>query len=178
MKYCTKRVFLRWPLNKLNVRPLHLKARDWRELLTPAVYDSMFTFAFVRNPWDWQVSLYHYCLQDTKHPDNALLKSLGTFERYLDWRVTCGMEKQKPFLTDEDGNFIVNYVGRFQRLEQDFQYVCRMLNFKNVSLPHINASAHQNYRSYYNARTRKIVEEHFQDDIATFGYTFDTVRAR
>jgi hypothetical protein len=166
-----------WPLGLVNVYPPHLTALDWNKRLSPAVFDSMYKFAFVRNPWDWQVSLYHYILQDPKHHQNALLKSLGSFGQYLEWRVTDGLELQKSYLTDETGRFLVNFVGRYERLADDFQHVCRVLNLKGIGLPHINASSHRDYRTYYNARGRKLVEEHFQDDIATFGYTFDSETA-
>lgn len=164
---------VRWPLALVNVHPPHLTALDWRRKLAPDVFDAIFKFAFVRNPWDWQVSLYHYILQDPKHHQNALLKSLGSFGQYLEWRVTDGLELQKSYLTDESGRFLVNFVGRYERLASDFQHVCQVLNFKGLELPHINASAHRDYRTYYNNRSRKLVEQHFQDDIATFGYTFD-----
>ena len=162
-----------WPLALVNVYPPHLTALDWHKKLSATTFDSMFKFAFVRNPWDWQVSLYHYILQDPKHRQHELLKSLGSFGQYLEWRVHNGLELQKSYLTDATGRFLVNFVGRFERLASDFQHVCRVLDFKGVTLPHINTSEHRDYRSYYNARGRKLVEEHFQPDIATFGYTFD-----
>ena len=37
----------------------------------------------------------------------------------------------------------------------------------------MNQSKHRNYQEYYNPKTIKLVEEHFQEDIALFGYTFD-----
>ena len=162
-----------WPFALVNVHPPHLTAQDWSRKLGARVYDNMFKFAFVRNPWDWQVSLYHYILQDPKHHQNALLKSLGSFGQYLEWRVTDALELQKSYLTDNTGRFLVNFVGRYERLATDFQHVCRVLNLQGVRLPHVNASSHRDFRTYYNARTRKLVEEHFRDDIATFGYTFD-----
>ncbi len=164
---------VRWPLALLNVHPPHVRAWEWSRKLSPDVFDSLFKFAFVRNPWDLQVSLYHYILQDPTHPENGLVRSLGNFNQYLLWRVTEGMELQQSYITDAQGRFLVNFVGRFERLTEDFQRVCRILNLPGASLPHINASAHHDYRNYYNARTRTLVEEHFQADIAAFGYTFD-----
>jgi hypothetical protein len=157
----------------LNIYPPHLTARAWSQKLAPDLFDSLFKFAFIRNPWDWQVSLYHYILQDQKHPQHALLKSLGSFSQYLRWRVTEPLETQKSYITDLDGRVLVNFVGRFERLTEDFQHVGQVLNLKHMHLPHINASVHRPYQSYYDGPTCRLVEEYFQEDIETFGYTFD-----
>ncbi len=177
-QYCTKRLFLRGPLSTLHVHPQHLGALEWRTQLTPFIFNTLFKFAFVRNPWDWQVSLYHYCLQEPAHPDNAFFQSLGSFEKYIEWRVTQTLETQKSFLVDEEGKFIVDYIGRFENLSNDLEHVCQVLGFDNVHVPHVNASKHKDYRTYYNNRTRQLVEEHFQEDIAAFGYTFEKSRTQ
>jgi hypothetical protein len=150
----------------------HLRARDWRDKLTKPVFDQLFKFAFVRNPWDWQVSLYHYMLQNTKHFHHEVIKSLGSFENYVNSEA-LHRGLQKDFITDEQGNNIVDFVGRFERIADDFQQLCRLLQLKNVALPHVNASKHVDYRKYYSNKTRDLIEECFREDIDAFGYAFD-----
>ena len=157
----------------------HAKARDIKKELPQEVYNNFYKFAFVRNPWDWQVSYYHFILKEETHVRHELVKSMPSFEQYLQWVINTknpfpkGATKlQKELITDAEGRLIVDFVGRYETLEADFNHVCQKLNIQ-ASLPYLNKSKHEDYKQYYNFKTRKIVEEHFQEDIALFGYTFD-----
>jgi hypothetical protein len=158
---------------------LHQQASAIQKELTREVYDSFYTFAFVRNPWDWQVSMYNFILQETSHTKHKLVKSMSGFAEYLEWVVNTkkpyakGAPKyQKEMICNFNGELIVDFVGRYETLEQDFNHVCRVLDIR-PSLPHLNRTGHKDYRSYYNEKTKKIVAEHFKEDIEMFGYTFD-----
>jgi hypothetical protein len=74
---------------------------------------------------------------------------------------------------DQEGKIIVDFVGRYENLTQDFQQVCQIVNI-DTSLPSINRSVHRDYKSYYNSTTKKMVEEYFKADIELFGYTFNS----
>ncbi len=157
--------------HKWKTFPAHIKASDLRKRLPAEIYDSFYKFAFVRNPWEWQVSLYHHMLQQKTHFQHALVESMKNFDEYIVWRVNEDKVLQKDFVTDSAGKMIVDFVGRFEVLRKDFHHVCNVLNI-NTSLPHINKSSHMNYQSYYNVETRRLVEENFSEDIELFGYTF------
>lgn len=157
---------------------VHAKARDAQQELPAAIFDRYYKFAFVRNPWDWQVSMYHFILNEPTHIKHSLVKSFGSFERYLDWVVETpnpyakGATKfQKDVITDGKGRLLVDFIGHYETLTQDFAQVCRRLNI-TVQLPHINRTNHRDYRTYYTERTRQLVADHFVADIALFGYTF------
>jgi hypothetical protein len=158
---------------------LHAKAGEARRGLPPEVFDGFYKFAFVRNPWDWQVSMYHFILKETDHIHHQRVAGMASFEDYLEWVVRTdkpfarGATKwQKDMLTDEAGQLIVDFVGRYETLAQDFAAICETLGL-SASLPRLNESRqNRDYQAYYHARTRSLVEEHFADDIALFGYHF------
>ncbi len=162
--------------DRWKVFPKHLKARDLKRMLSPRVYDNFFKFIFVRNPWDWQVSLYHYILEHPLHPQHEMFKSMKDFEEYIQWRVNHNKVRcQKDCVTDEDGNLIVDFVGKYEELAEDFQHVCMLLGVE-ARLPHLNRSAHRNYKTYYSDKMIEITTAGFQEDIEFFGYTFDNTR--
>jgi hypothetical protein len=158
---------------------LHAKASDAQKELPPAIFERYYKFAFVRNPWDWQVSMYHFILSEPAHVKHQSVKSLGSFERYLQWVIDTpnpypkGATKlQKEVITDADGKLLVDFVGRYETLAQDFAQICQALKI-TAQLPHVNKSTHHDYRAYYNTRTQQMVAEHFAADIELFGYTFE-----
>jgi hypothetical protein len=131
-----------------------------------------FGFSFVRNPWDREVSLYHYILRSNHHKRRIVLK-MKDFDEYIRWRGERRNERDQVFWThDKQGNQLVDFIGRYERLEEDFQTICKMIGI-TATLGKENASSHRDYRSYYSAETAVIVAELYKRDLKTFGYTFE-----
>jgi hypothetical protein len=151
--------------------PDHVTARALRDLIDPALFEGCFKFAFVRNPWDWQVSLYHYMQQSQRHPQHHLVAG-KTFDEYLQWRIASDRQLQKTFVTDESGKLIVDFVGRFETLTDDCAHIFERIGI-STRLPHRNRSRRGDYRRYYNTATRALVAEHFREDIDMFDYSFE-----
>lgn len=149
----------------------HAKAREIKDEIGAEIYDRLFTFAFVRNPWDWQVSQYNFIRQNEKHFQHDLLKEM-TFDEYIDWRVGQSYELQKDYIVDEKGRIIVDFIGKFENLNSDFAEVCSKIDL-NAQLPHLNPSKRsRNYQDYYDDRTKNLIARHFEEDISTFEYSF------
>lgn len=159
-------------------RLLHARARDvQRELPTP--FRDFFTFGFVRNPWDWHVSMYHFILAERDHIHHRRVAALPDFDAFIDWVVATpkpfarGATKlQSDMLTDDRGRIMVDIVGRFERLSDDFAQVCNRIGIA-ARLPRVNATRHRPYASYYSERSRWQVAALCRDDIERFGYRFD-----
>lgn len=157
---------------------LHAKASDAQQELPAEVFNNFFKFAFVRNPWDLQVSMYHFILREPTSSTYAQVSALGSFDAFIEWVITTpapypkGITKlQHQMITDTNGNLLMDFVGRYENLQQDFTTLREKLAITE-QLPHLNKSNHRDYHSYYNDHTQRLVAEHFQADIDLFGYSF------
>lgn len=138
-------------------------------------WDEYFTFGFVRNPWDHFVSFYKWCL---KH--NNPLASRG-FEYFLksqhdnnfnllwDWNFTC--QTDRLFHGDKQ---VVDFVGRFENLEEDFNYICGKIGISE-RLCKINFSKDKrSYRKFYKTSSDKeAIQQMYSKDIKRFKYEFE-----
>ncbi len=79
---------------------------------------------------------------------------------------------QSNWVYDMDGCKLVDYVGRFETLQADFEHVCSRLAL-DLHLPHLNDTRHRDYRTYYSDEARTRVAELWEPDIRNFGYDFD-----
>jgi hypothetical protein len=159
--------------------PRHAKAIAAYEMLPRDLFNELFKFAFVRNPWDLQVSSYHHIQRERPH----LLKGIEDFEAFLRWKldparpyqyiIDTSIELQSEYLTDLNGNIIVDFIGRYERLEEDFQEACARIGIKAPKLPHRRQAKDRTaYQKYYTDETTELIARHFSRDIKMFDYTF------
>lgn len=153
--------------------PSHIKASDLVTEMGRDVFDSYFSFAIVRNPWDWQVSLYKYMLKHEHLPQHKIVKDLAGFDDYIKWRCAKEARFQKDFICSKNNIVLVDFVARFERLDADFKSICSHIGI-SASLPKLNVSNTIPYQEFYNEDTRSLVAKTFASDIELFEYSFDT----
>jgi chondroitin 4-sulfotransferase 11 len=66
---------------------------------------------------------------------------------------------------------LVDFVGRFENLNQDFATISDRLS-PGSSLGHVKPSSRGSYQNYYNEETQALIEASFAEDIDAFGYRF------
>ncbi|AFL72785.1 sulfotransferase family 2 domain-containing protein [Thiocystis violascens] len=161
--------------------PRHAKVVAAQELLPREFFDALFKFAFVRNPWDLQVSSFHHIRRERPH----FLGGHETFEDFLRWKLDprrpyqyhldTSITLQSDYLIDLHGQVIVDFIGRYERLHEDFETACARIDIQPTALPHARKAQDrkQDYRGYYTDQTAELVASHFARDIALLDYRFD-----
>ena len=158
--------------------PRHAKVIAAKEMLPRELFDNLFKFAFVRNPWDLQISSYHHIRRERPH----LLAGINDFEQFLRWKldparpyqyhIDTSIELQSDYLVDLNGKIIVDFIGKYEQLQEDFDEVCRRIGITSKTLPHKRkATDRGDYRQYYNDDTARLVADYFRRDIENFGYS-------
>jgi Sulfotransferase family len=155
-------------------------------------YRNYFKFAIVRNPWARIVSCYNDKINyDPGHVyeryENTFISYLKkmkvfsegmSFDRFVE--IICDIpdnyaeghiRSQHRFITDECGNILADFIGRFEQLNQDFNFISEKLNIKS-DLPHIRAGKTKNYKDYYSKATAQLIERRYEKDIEMFGYKY------
>ncbi len=69
----------------------------------------------------------------------------------------------------------MDYILRFENLQQYFAVLMKKLQLNNKQLPHIHkdaGSASLNYRDIYTTETKKKIQQLFECDIDYFHYSF------
>ncbi len=158
----------------------HHLAMDYR-LDNPRKFKSYFVFTFVRNPFDRLVSAYNYLMQGGKNEEDRNFRDTHLLE-YDDFGdfVRRGLSKpeiatqyhfmqQRLFLVDFNGRLIVDFIGRFEDIRNDFQEITRELGVE-VELPHKNKSIGDSYQSCYTEELRKIAYRHYKADFDLLDY--------
>ena len=162
----------------LNLPLQHRSALDKKNYLGEEIWSKKFSFAFVRNPWDKVVSHFTYRLNTNQ------IKMDSEQIEFKKWVRLSYLEKNKKYydnpkmfmpqmdwISDENGKVLVNFIGRFENIESDFNEVCSKLNI-TASLPHLKKSNRVDYKEYYNIETAEIIGELFKKDIEYFNYRF------
>ncbi len=146
-------------------------------------FESYWKFGFVRNPWDRLVSCWKQKIQpEGVAPSLATHAGFEAGMRFSDFvdvvsqipdcEANGHFRSQHKFLEDENGDLLVDFVGRLERLDEDFLHVCRRIGAPGTSLPHLLKSDRRAYQLYFNASGRRFVELRYARDIELFGYTF------
>lgn len=124
-----------------------------------AAQEEYFSFAFVRNPWDRIMSAYLYA---ERLGHKSTFKSFLKSNTFNDHRKT-----QSSFL-----NKNIDFIGRFENLQEDFNLICQKLGFESKKLPHENKTIHEHYTKWYTDENKKLVQDRYSEDIEAFNYKF------
>lgn len=153
--------------------PQHTALSRVQARIPDELYDRCFKFAFVRNPWDKLAADYNHARSNPGSRRQRRLAGLE-FSEFLKHEARRTESRQVPLLLDKSGQIGLDFLGRFETYASDAQTVLDRLGV-DAKLPHKNAHPHGDYRGFYDHRTRRFVAEHWAEDAARLGYSFDEI---
>lgn len=155
----------------------------------PTLFESSFTFSFVRNPWERLASAYRFAkvgkteTMGIYKPERYQIKEFESFERFVcEWLPKQDAEKldfvfqpQGRFVTDENGEIIVDFLGKLERLSEDIKHVEKKIN-RPLAIPELNRTGKVDgdVRSLYVSNEMiDVVSSVYANDIDLFNYSFE-----
>jgi hypothetical protein len=146
----------------------HSTLTHYKNVLGADVYNSLFRFAVIRNPWERMISHYFSPHRDVPAWDRdafiALVESMPPIRYYI---CDCTQPGGPRHLTAD-----IHYLMRFEDLENEFRRVCGLIGIPGYPLPIRNRSNHEHYAKYYDETLIQLVRERFQEEILLMGYHF------
>jgi len=176
------------PLPAESADVVHTPASKLGDILDPEYLKQATTFGFVRNPWDWLVSYYSF--GKVSGPREARPEFDKRFPTFKDWvrdalladnrwlektygRYAHRIKVPQHHYLLEEGRLAVDFMGRFEALEEDFRKACKLAQVPDsLPLGHTHRSAHGTYRDYYDDETLEMVQAVVAEDAHQFGYRF------
>lgn len=162
---------------------VHETARNIIAKISRPVWDSFFTFAVVRDPFDHAVSHYEYLKQ---HRSTSVARRFQamSFDDYLQDRqkapflkhtVFVRMPDQAFFVLDAEGRVAVKRILHFETLADEWGDLVADIGLPGLPLPFVNRtrtkSDRKPYTAYYTSGTEETVRQLYRRDFELFGYS-------
>ncbi len=168
-----------------NLQPGHINVYTYQQIFPRQKYNEYFKFSFVRNPWDRLVSAYFFMKSGGAHKKDRdwADQNLVTFPDFSTF-VLEGLHlpsiqtwphfrPQVEFLKGQNGKIELDFIGRFENIQDDFNYIRERLGASRELL-YINKTKTKRapYLTYYTDEMREIAAELYKEDIEVFNYQF------
>lgn len=145
----------------------HSSMEEYREAMGEAIFQKLFKFTCVRNPWDRAVSHFfspHKGRQSWNRDEFIIfLNNIPSVRKFiaLDGRIS-------HFSFNN-----IDYFIRFENLNGDFKKVCNHIGIPWEPLPHRNKSNKHHYTHYYDQELVELVRKKYLEEITYFGYDYN-----
>jgi len=167
-------------LRVFNCPSSHYPAAEHRRRIPKDVWDSLWKFAVVRNPWDHYVSMW-LCSHGRGNPADVR-DEIPAFRRWITdggigLKVWGGIARvnaldQLAFVADKEGEILLDRVYIFPQLQDAADDAHKILGTRKAEVPYVGKSPRLHYREYYDDECRQAVAAWRKAEIKRFGFKF------
>src|SRR5690606_20127200 len=126
------------------------------------------------NPWLRAYSWYKNAMRDPIQQKNYGVDPSLDFPQFMQRFAGTGfLRPQTYWLQDFSGAIPMDYIARFETLQQDFAHICSRLGIKAAELPHRIEGDGSDPRRHFDTRTVELIADFYREEIALFGYRFE-----
>ena len=150
----------------------HISVQQISPHLEAAIWQNYLKFAIVRNPFDRFISICFFLNRKNPLFIETPLQWMKSAIKVPQFRERVIVKPQYLQLIDAQGEIAMDYVGRYEHLQLSVDEICNRLQIKAVPLEIRNASAHKQYREYYDDELKSAVEMVYREDLKQFNYSY------
>jgi hypothetical protein len=164
----------------------NMSALYYQALFGKEDFNNYFKFAFVRNPFTRLVSAYEFLKQGGGGPLDAknvqIVQPYDTLEDFVINYLTPTTAKanryfrpQYQFICDSDNRMLIDYIGRFESIEDDYEYIRKKIGSgEPLKKLNITPTSKRSVKEHYlnNVVLQKVIAI-YKKDFEFFGYSKD-----
>ena len=150
----------------------HVTVQQIRPHLEPCTWDTYFKFGFVRNPFDRYVSTCFFLNRGTSDFANTAQDFMKRALSVPRFRERALVRPQYLQLSGSGGEIALDFVGRFEQLQESYDRICERVGVPTTDLSRRNPSEHAAYTDYYDDELKEIVADFYAEDLRRFDYDF------
>ncbi len=154
----------------------HSILAEYQLAIEPEVFQKLFKFTTIRNPWDRMISFYFSPHRGIDQWDREafieLVHEVHTLDDFIrplpqaeNWKSRLGIKSKSP-------ENQIDFFLRFEHINEDFKTLCEKIDIPYTPLPHRNKSTRSAYQDYYDEELISLVAEKHKTEIELGGYSF------
>jgi hypothetical protein len=166
----------------------HTPLRHIQRMVSEEQWNTYFKFSFVRNTYSHIVSSFFFWTKIGmyKNPKNGIM-TMDDFQKAVDYYTTpvgrrhdecTNIRSQHSFISDSDGKILLDFVGHYETLRDDFNHICQQIGVQNIELTKQNASLASkgvHWKEHYrqNPEAKDFVYHWWKRDIDAFDFKLE-----
>jgi len=140
--------------------------------------ENYFKVAFVRNPYSRIISAYQNLVSDSGHHEaHGEILSFKNFDDFIfnfkktNCRDFKHLQTQTSY-THKDGKLMIDFVGKFEKLNEDFLILKKILNLGDLKLPHLRPTSYFFDKNSVSKKCKDKIYDIYEEDFINFGYDY------